>query len=55
MEPTLDDYEKKLAGKVKKKEICCPKCGNREDFMVNILGHVFCNHCYTKIKWVDWE
>ncbi|MFQ5836780.1 MAG: hypothetical protein ACE5HG_02890 [Candidatus Bathyarchaeia archaeon] len=54
-EPTLEDYEKKLARKVKKKEIQCPKCGNSEDFTVNVLGHVFCNRCHTKIRWVDWE
>lgn len=45
----IEDYERRLAEKVREGEVMCPKCGNEEDFMVNEIGHVFCNRCYTKI------
>ncbi len=52
---SLEYYKRKLSLKVKRGEIVCPRCGNREDFMVNILGHVFCNRCYEKIRMIEWE
>ena len=48
-ETSIEEYEKKLDKLVEKNEIKCPKCGNDEDFMVNELGHIFCNKCYSKI------
>lgn len=48
----IKSYEDQLAKKVKKGEIRCPKCDNEEDFMVNEIGHVFCNRCYTKIPMI---
>lgn len=45
----IDDYRRVLAGMVREGEVRCPKCGNEEDFMVNEIGHVFCNSCYAKI------
>ncbi|MHA1711447.1 MAG: hypothetical protein ACTSUS_05220 [Candidatus Freyarchaeota archaeon] len=51
---SLEEYKRRLAQKVRKGEIVCPRCGNREDFMVNVLGHVFCNRCYEKIRLIDW-
>ena len=40
---------------VRKGSVRCNKCGNEEDFMVNELGHVFCNRCYTKIPMIKLE
>ncbi len=42
-----------MAGMVREGEVRCPKCGNEEDFMVNEIGHVFCNICYAKIPMLD--
>lgn len=53
-EYTIEDYKRMLTEKVKRKELKCPRCGNEEDFMVNELGHVFCNKCYEKIRFVRW-
>lgn len=53
MESTdLEEYERRLAEKVKLGEVRCSKCGNKEDFMVNEIGDVFCNRCYTKIRMI---
>ena len=48
----IEVYERRLAEKVKRGEVRCPKCGNEEDFMVNEIGHVFCNRCYAKIPMI---
>jgi ribosomal protein S27E len=45
----IEDYERALSKMVKEEMVKCPKCGNDDDFMVNEIGHVFCNICYTKI------
>ena len=42
----------RLAEKVKAGEVVCPKCGNREQFMVNEIGHVFYSKCHTKIPFM---
>ena len=49
MEPGIEEYQKRLDERIKKKEVKCSKCGNEKDFMVNEIGHVFCNKCYAKI------
>ena len=54
-EYSLKDYEEMLKEKIKRKELKCHKCGNEKDFMVNELGHVFCNKCYEKIRFVRWN
>ncbi len=41
--------------KVERGELKCPRCDNKVDFMVNELGHVFCNKCYAKLRFVRWE
>jgi ribosomal protein S27AE len=46
---SLEHYKERLAEKVKAGEVVCPKCGNREHFMVNEIGNVFCSKCHTKI------
>ena len=51
-EYTIEDYKRMLTEKVKRKELKCPRCGNEEDFMVNELGHVFCNKCYERMRFV---
>jgi len=43
------ELEERLDRLVKKRGVRCGKCGNTEDFMVNELGHVFCNKCFNKI------
>jgi Zn finger protein HypA/HybF involved in hydrogenase expression len=48
-ETSIEEYERKLDILVRKREVKCRRCDNREDFMVNELGHVFCNKCYSKI------
>jgi ribosomal protein S27AE len=52
---TAREYEQVLKEKVEKKELKCPRCGNIEDFLVNELGHVFCNKCHEKIRFVRWD
>jgi len=49
---TLEHYKVRLAEKVKKGEVVCPKCGNRVHFIVNEIGHVFCSSCHTKIPFM---
>ena len=49
---TLENYKARLAEKVKAGEVVCPKCGNREHFMVNEIGHVFCSRCHAKIPFI---
>ena len=50
MEDTkIGEYEERLDKLVNKDKVRCGKCGNKEDFMVNELGHVFCNKCFVKI------
>ena len=50
MEDTsIEEYEERLDRLVNKDKVRCGKCGNKEDFMVNELGHIFCNKCYNKI------
>jgi len=51
----IEDYEYMLKLKVERRELRCPKCGNEEDFMVNELGHVFCNRCFEKLRFVRWN
>jgi Zn finger protein HypA/HybF involved in hydrogenase expression len=46
---SIEEYEERLDILVKRNKIRCGKCGNTEDFMVNELGHIFCNLCYNKI------
>lgn len=48
-EKSIEEYEERLDKLVKKREVRCGKCGNAKDFMVNELGHIFCNNCYNKI------
>ncbi len=50
---SIEDYERVLSKMVKEKQVKCPKCGNDDDFMVNELGHVFCNICYAKIPMLN--
>jgi len=52
---TIDDYERMLKVKVERRELKCPRCGNEVDFMVNELGHVFCNRCFEKLRFVRWN
>ena len=49
---TLENYKGRLAEKVKAGEVTCPRCGNREHFMVNEIGHVFCSRCHAKIPFM---
>lgn len=49
----MEKYETKLAEKVREGKVRCRRCGNEEDFMVNEIGHVFCNRCYSKIPMID--
>lgn len=48
-ETSLEEYEQRLAKMVKKGLVVCPECENNEEFLVNEIGHVFCERCYTKI------
>jgi len=48
-ETSLEEYERRLAKMVKKGLVVCPECENSEEFLVNEIGHVFCERCYTKI------
>ncbi|MGD2200009.1 MAG: hypothetical protein PVJ38_00080 [Candidatus Bathyarchaeota archaeon] len=48
-----EEYKRRLAEKVEAGEVRCRKCSNEEDFMVNEIGHVFCNKCYSKIPLID--
>ncbi len=50
--PTLKDYKTRLACAVRDGEVVCQKCGNREEFMVNEIGNVFCSRCHTKIPFM---
>ncbi|MFX1485970.1 MAG: hypothetical protein ACFFBS_02505 [Promethearchaeota archaeon] len=54
-EYTMEEYEQELEGKIKRKELKCPRCKNEEDFMVNEIGHVFCKRCHEKIRFVSWD
>ncbi|MFX0097793.1 MAG: hypothetical protein ACFE7E_08555 [Candidatus Hodarchaeota archaeon] len=54
-EYTIEEYEEELKGKIKRKEFKCPRCENKEDFMVNEIGHVFCNKCHEKIRFIRWS
>ena len=49
---TLEKYKARLAEKVKAGTVVCPKCGNKENFMVNEIGHVFCSRCHAKIPFI---
>ena len=49
----IEKYRRALAGMVKEGEVRCPKCDNEENFMVNEIGHVFCNLCYAKIPMMN--
>ena len=49
LEPSIEEYQRRLGERIKRKEVRCRKCGNKEDFMVNEIGHIFCNKCYTKV------
>lgn len=49
----IEDYERALSKMVKEERVKCPKCGNDDDFMVNEIGHVFCNICYAKIPMLN--
>ena len=49
MEPTIEEYKERLDKQIMKHMVRCSKCGNTDDFMVNEIGHVFCNKCYAKI------
>jgi hypothetical protein len=51
----IDRYEQMLDEKVRAGEVVCPKCGNREEFIVNEIGHVFCKRCHTKIPMLRLE
>ena len=51
----LEEYERRLAKKVEDGEVRCTKCGNVREFMVNEIGHVFCNRCYRKIPFISLE
>jgi ribosomal protein S27AE len=51
----LEEYERRLAEKVRDGEVRCPKCENIEDFMANEIGHVFCNRCFRKIPLISLE
>jgi DNA polymerase II large subunit len=51
----LEEFEKRLAKKVEDGEVRCQKCGNVREFMVNEIGHVFCNRCYRKIPLISLE
>ena len=48
----VEDYKRRLAEMVREGDVRCPKCNNKEDFMVNEIGYVFCNRCYTKIPMI---
>ncbi|MFQ6077198.1 MAG: hypothetical protein ACE5Z5_13885 [Candidatus Bathyarchaeia archaeon] len=48
----IKEYKRLLAEKIREGDVRCPKCGNKEDFMVNEIGHVFCNRCFTKIPMI---
>jgi Zn finger protein HypA/HybF involved in hydrogenase expression len=50
---TLENYKARLAIKVKAGEVACPRCGNREHFMVNEIGQVFCSKCHAKIPFMN--
>ena len=49
MDLCVEEYEAQLEALVKQDKVHCSKCGNRTEFMVNELGHVFCDRCYKKI------
>ncbi len=51
--PRIEDYERALSKMVKEGMVKCSKCGNDDDFMVNEIGHVFCNTCYMKIPMLN--
>lgn len=48
----LEEYKRRLKRLVERRLVKCPKCGNERDFMVNEIGHVFCNRCYRKIPMI---
>ncbi|MCD6479250.1 hypothetical protein J7L65_00460 [Candidatus Bathyarchaeota archaeon] len=48
----LEEYKRRLRKLVERGLVKCPKCGNDKDFMVNEIGHVFCNQCYRKIPMI---
>jgi hypothetical protein len=48
----IEHYESQLAELIREGKVRCPKCDNEEDFMVNEIGHAFCNRCYTKIPMI---
>jgi late competence protein required for DNA uptake (superfamily II DNA/RNA helicase) len=51
----LGRYEQALGERVKAGEVVCSRCGNREEFMVNEIGHVFCRRCHAKIPMLRLE
>ncbi len=50
--PDVEEYERRLEKKIREGEVRCQKCGNEKDFMVNEIGHIFCNRCYTKVPMI---
>lgn len=51
----IDDYTERLEKLVEEGKIRCRSCGNTTDFLVNEIGHVFCNRCHAKIPMVRLE
>ena len=49
----IEGYRRALAEMVGVGKVRCSKYGNEKDFMVNEIGHVFCNVCYAKIPMLD--
>jgi late competence protein required for DNA uptake (superfamily II DNA/RNA helicase) len=45
----LNEYQKRLKTKIMEGMVVCKKCGNKTNFMVNEIGHVYCENCYTKV------
>jgi|GEM_PF-1524269 len=51
----IDEYRKRLNLLVGRGKVRCTRCGNTEDFMVNEIGHIFCNRCHNKVPMIKLE
>jgi late competence protein required for DNA uptake (superfamily II DNA/RNA helicase) len=51
----IEEYSKRLNLLVSRGKVRCQKCGNTSNFMVNEIGHIFCNRCHSKIPMIKLE